>query len=122
MLPSETRMVIHASFLEQGANPFRSGYLRLLESLRTDTYNHVMTMRLTADQEAMVREALASGLAETAEEFVSSALRERCDALKHQASVQDWLRDVVVPACREFERDPAQGRSIDQVRKELLEE
>ena len=39
-------------------------------------YTDVMTIRLTPDQEALVERAVASGLAPSAEAFVSMALRQ----------------------------------------------
>ncbi|WAP69715.1 hypothetical protein [Jiella pelagia] len=68
-----------------------------------------MTMRLTPEQEAIVAAALARGLATSAEDFVSEALRKQAAALAHEGEVDAWLRDVVVPAHQEFMKNPAGG-------------
>jgi len=44
-------------------------------------------MRLTPDQESIVRSAIAKGLADSAEDFVSAALRE-----KHAGATFDQFR------------------------------
>ncbi|ORE98483.1 hypothetical protein [Aurantimonas sp. 22II-16-19i] len=68
-----------------------------------------MTMRLTPEQEAIVATALAQGLASSAENFVSEALRKQAAELGRKAEVDAWLRDVVVPAHHEFMKNPSGG-------------
>ncbi|MEO1190535.1 MAG: hypothetical protein AAFY02_02175 [Pseudomonadota bacterium] len=81
-----------------------------------------MTMKLTPDQEAVVKQVVDAGLAESAEAFVSEALRDQQDELAQNAAVKQWLRDVVVPAHEEFMKDPSQGRTLAQMRAELLDD
>ncbi len=81
-----------------------------------------MTIKLTAKQEALVREAIDSGLVSSAEEFVSDALRNQRDELAHKAALREWLRDVVVPGHQAYLNDPSTGRTLDQIRAELLDE
>ncbi len=79
-----------------------------------------MTIRLTPDQESLVQEAVASGLAPSAEDFVSKALRNQRDELAHDAGLDDWLHNEVVPGHEEFMKDPTTGKTLAEVRSELL--
>lgn len=60
---------------------------------------------------------MAKGLASSAEEFVSDALRAQLE----RASFERFVRDEVVPGNEEYLKDPSQGNTIDEVRAELLE-
>lgn len=67
-----------------------------------------------------MQDALARGLASSAEDFVSAALSNQRDALEHQAGVKDWLRNVVAPAHHAFMKDPSQGKTADETLAEVL--
>ena len=79
-----------------------------------------MTKRLTPDQEAIVQQAVTSGLAPSADAFVSAALEQRHAQLKEDAAFDQWVREKIIPAHQEFMKDPSKGKSADEVRQELL--
>ena len=66
-------------------------------------------MRLTPDQEAIVAGAIAQGLANDAEEFVSRALRNQAEELAYQSDLEDWLRTEVVAGHEEYLKDPSKA-------------
>ncbi len=81
-----------------------------------------MTTRLTPDQEAIVQRALTDGLAQSAEDFVSEALRNQLEQLTTDARFEQWARDEVVPALREFAKDPSAGKNARDTLAEVLGE
>ena len=99
---------------------------KIVETAVAIAYNYVMTTRLTPEQEAIVQQAVASGLASSAEEFLSVALeRWRAElnvAPAQGAAFDQWVRDNVVPAHHAFMKDPSTGKTADEVRKELFGE
>ena len=74
-----------------------------------------MTIRLTPDQEKLVQEAVSSGLAPSAEDFVSQALRNERDELARDADLEHWLRTEVVQGHEEYMRDPSTGVPVGEV-------
>ncbi len=62
-----------------------------------------------------MRDAVARGLAPSAEEFVSQALRSQKEDASYEAELENWLRDEVVPAHEEFMKDPSTGVPASEV-------
>lgn len=79
-----------------------------------------MSIRLTSDQEAIVRQALTDGLAQSAEDFVSDALQARLEQLAADARFDQWARDEVAPALQEFFENPETGKNADDTLAEVL--
>lgn len=84
------------------------------------TYTAPMTIHLTPDQEAIVEQVLAAGLARSAEQFVSAALEQQRSRLQEHVAFDRWVREHVIPAHDEFMKDPSKGKTADEVRRELL--
>lgn len=76
-----------------------------------------MTMQLTPDQEAIVAGAISSGASQSAEEFVTKALRNQ---LQEDAALEHWLRTEVVAGHEEYLRDPSKAKTLKEARKEIL--
>ena len=91
--------------------PWGHGYtaLYLLEISSQPLIIERMTTRLTPDQEALVAGAIAKGLAPSAEEFVSEALRNQVEQSTYAAELDTWLRDEVVTGHDEYMVDPSRA-------------
>lgn len=84
------------------------------------TYYRGMSRQLTPDQELIVESAMAKGLASSAEEFVSDALQSKLNDMEHEAKIESWLRDDVVPSFEEFLKNPSEGMTSDDARADVL--
>jgi len=67
----------------------------------------------------LIRAKVASGAYESEADVINQALH----ALEPQEqALERWLREEVVPACDELQKDPSRGLTADQVRQTLANE
>jgi antitoxin ParD1/3/4 len=80
--------------------------------------NRSITISLPEDMAELVEKKIASGEFADESEVVTEGLRYLAD---HDAEIEQWLRDEVVPTIKAHDADPSRGRTIDETRKELDE-
>ena len=78
--------------------------------------NRSITISLPEDMAELVQKKVASGEFADESEVVAEGLRYLAD---HDAGIESWLRDEVVPTLRAHDADPSRGRTIEETRKEL---
>ena len=78
-----------------------------------------LTLTLSAETSALVRAKMAAFGYSDPERVIEEGLA----ALDPEEEVfERWLHEEVVPACEEYDRDPSQGRTSEQVRETLAGE
>ncbi|KKX28142.1 hypothetical protein [Rhizobium sp. LC145] len=80
--------------------------------------NRSITISLPEDMADLVEKKIASGEFADESEVVTEGL---CYLADHDAEIEQWLRDEVVPTIKAHDADPSWGRTIDETRKELDE-
>jgi antitoxin ParD1/3/4 len=76
------------------------------------------TFSLTAEQSAFIDQQVERGAYATASEVVRDGLRE---LQEHDAVIEKWLRDEVMPTLERMDADPSRGIPAEKVRKHLEE-
>lgn len=78
-----------------------------------------LTVTLSAETSALVRAKMAEFGYSDPEQVIEEGLA----ALDPEEEVfERWLQEEVLPACEEYDRDPSQGRTSEQVRETLAAE
>lgn len=76
------------------------------------------SITLPNEMAAAVRAKVADGEYATESEVIREGLRA---LIERDRAIETWLREQVVPAALELERDPSRGLTPDQVRASLAE-
>jgi antitoxin ParD1/3/4 len=77
------------------------------------------TFSLTREQAKFIDSKVADGSYASGSEVVREGIREMQE---DQVIMERWLRDEVLPAVREHEKDPDSARPADEVFDEILAE
>jgi antitoxin ParD1/3/4 len=77
------------------------------------------TFSLTEEQSAFIDRQVESGGFASGSEVVRAGLRAMQE---HDAAIERWLRDEVVPAIEELDAHPELARPADEVFEEILAE
>ncbi|KGD85890.1 MULTISPECIES: type II toxin-antitoxin system ParD family antitoxin [Rhizobium/Agrobacterium group] len=80
--------------------------------------NRSITVSLPEDMAELVEKKVSSGEFANESEVVAEGLRYLAD---HDAEIEQWLRDEVVPTLRAHDADPSRARTVEETRKELEE-
>jgi len=78
--------------------------------------NRSITVSLPEDMAELVEKKIASGEFADESEVVAEGLRYLAD---HDAEIEQWLRNEVVPTLRAHDADPSRARTVEETRKEL---
>jgi len=78
--------------------------------------NRSITVSLPEDMAELIEKKVASGEFADESEVVAEGLRYLAD---HDAEIEQWLRDEVVPALRAHDADPSGARTAEETRQEL---
>lgn len=77
------------------------------------------TFSLSEEQAAYIDKKVASGGYVSGSEVVREGLRTMQE---HDAALDRWIREEVVPTLEKYEADPSRARPIDEVFDELMAE